>query len=397
VWHEATKAARERGDLVLLGVIQEQHANRCRLFAQWQEFDWPIVQDPFNKLGLRAVPIPVAIDEAGIVVSTRMKISQLAGFLSKPPPTGTSKAIVPARPDLVSLKTAAARDGKQAWQEFGDALMLFGADDRVTDAINAYNSVDAGNPRRLNANGGRLLPADLHFRVGVALRRRFDSKRRKPGDFQAAVDAWSAALDSDPNHYIYRRRIEQYGPRLIKPYPFYDWVEAARKAVIARGETPVSLSVEPSGAEIAMPSKRFVRAVDINRNPDPDGKIDRDNRYVKTSIVVVPGRIKAGESVRIHIRMSPTESAKWNNEVEATKVWLNLPDKWQTESHLLSTALPKAAESTEERRFEVEFQSPKNANGKTIITGYALYYICENGNGQCLYRRQNFQFSVEVR
>ena len=43
--------------------------------------------------------------------------------------------------------------------------------------------------------------------------------------------------------------MQQYGPRLDKPYPFYDWVETAREEIRARGETPSPLRVEPAGAE----------------------------------------------------------------------------------------------------------------------------------------------------
>ena len=50
VWHELTKEARKAGELVLLGVIQEQHPDRCRLFAQWKGFDWPILHFDFALL-----------------------------------------------------------------------------------------------------------------------------------------------------------------------------------------------------------------------------------------------------------------------------------------------------------------------------------------------------------
>jgi hypothetical protein len=39
---------------------------------------------------------------------------------------------------------------------------------------------------------------------------------------QKAVQYWTMALDMDSNQYIWRRRIQQYGPRLEKPYSFYD-------------------------------------------------------------------------------------------------------------------------------------------------------------------------------
>ena len=60
VWHEKTRSLVKAGKLALLGVIQEQHPDRCRLFAQWQEFDWPILWDPFNLTGAAVVPILTA-------------------------------------------------------------------------------------------------------------------------------------------------------------------------------------------------------------------------------------------------------------------------------------------------------------------------------------------------
>ena len=42
VWHERTRAARESGRLKVVGLIQEQHPERRRLWARWQGVDWPI-------------------------------------------------------------------------------------------------------------------------------------------------------------------------------------------------------------------------------------------------------------------------------------------------------------------------------------------------------------------
>ena len=84
VWHEATREWVKLGRLVLLGVTQEQHADRCRLFAQWQRFDWPILHDPINLLEAPAVPIVVAVDEYGIVRAVRPRPETFATeFLDK--------------------------------------------------------------------------------------------------------------------------------------------------------------------------------------------------------------------------------------------------------------------------------------------------------------------------
>ena len=64
VWHENTKALRAAGKLAVVGITQEQHAERCRLFAQWHQIDWPILWDPFNLTESKVVPRFTLIDEA---------------------------------------------------------------------------------------------------------------------------------------------------------------------------------------------------------------------------------------------------------------------------------------------------------------------------------------------
>ena len=99
---------------------------------------------------------------------------------------------------------------------------------------------------------------------------RHESSGRRPGDFQAAVDAWGRALELDPNQYIWRRRIEQYGPRLSKPYAFYDWVAQARAEISGRGETPIPLAVEPYGSELAGPGRDVWPDGTGPAEPDPE-------------------------------------------------------------------------------------------------------------------------------
>ena len=128
------------------------------------------------------------------------------------------------------------------------------------------------------------------FRLGVAHRMRFETDKRREGDFQAAVTAWSQALELDPNQYIWRRRIEQYGPRLAKPYPFYDWVEQARDEITSRGQKPIELAEEPYGSELASPSRGSLKATEqVSDEPDPLGRINRDRRHlIEAEVVVVP-------------------------------------------------------------------------------------------------------------
>ncbi len=384
------KSLVEDGKLVMLGVTQEQHPDRCRLFAQWHEFSWPILHDPINLLATTGVPIVLAIDEHGVVRSTRPTAEWVKGtFLSTsyPSPTEAASKLDRAIPDLDQLEEVArSHDTADAWRQLGDAAVLWGGEAQLDNAIDAYSTAS------------RLAPEDgmTEFRLGVAYRGRYESSRRQPDDFQDAVDHWTKALSLDPNQYIWRRRIQQYGPRLIKPYPFYDWVEQARREITQRGQTPIQLTVAPSGAEVAQPSRDFVASLEAVDSPDPNGKITRDKaRLVRIDAVSVPGTINPGESIRVHLDFRPAEMADWNNEVEPLRIWVEQPPEWKLERRLLeSTPLPRAAESHEARRLEFEVQTTKSAVSTTALRGYALYYVCEKSQGTCLYRRQDFEIPI---
>jgi hypothetical protein len=393
VWHATLKAHAAAGKIALLGVIQEQHAERCRLFAQWQRFDWPILHDPINVLEPAAVPVFVAIDEHGIVRHTRptpewvVETFLHTNYEAPARPVASAPA---APPDRDALKRAAAKGGTAAaWRAVGDALFLWGGPSRIGEAVAAYESAVERDP----------VHAPTHFRLGVAQRMRFESPARVTDDFQSAVASWERALDIDPNHYIYRRRIQQYGPRLIKPYPFYDWVTQARQEIAGRGETPVALEVEPSGAEIAQPARELVADADRRTEPDPRGRVQRDEReLIGVTPVVVPARIAPGGSARVHVEFRPRAAAHWNNEAEPVHVWIAAPDAWTLERQSFTLPLPEAAESRETRRLEFELQAPADLpeDAPRVVSGYALYYVCEEAEGQCLYLRRDFTVTVAV-
>ena len=67
VWHAATKTLQDNGEIRVVGIVQEQHPDRARLFMQWKEMDWPILVDSLILLEVGVVPITVAIDEHGII------------------------------------------------------------------------------------------------------------------------------------------------------------------------------------------------------------------------------------------------------------------------------------------------------------------------------------------
>jgi hypothetical protein len=394
VWHERTRRWAEDGRLVLLGVTQEQHADRCRLFAQWRQFGWPILHDPINVLKSEAVPIVRAIDEHGIVRLERPDPDTFeADFLDRDfaddaPPTDQDHDPGAPDPDAL-LRLAREADDADSWRSAGDALTIWAGASRVDEAVGAYE------------RAVEIDRSDKHawFRLGVALRMRDESPDRRPGDFQAAVDAWSRALSIDPNQYIWRRRIEQYGPRLAKPYPFYDWVDEARAAIEDRGETPVTLSEEPSGSEIASPVREVVAQAAPPANPDPEGRINRDESgLIEAEVVVIPTRVLPGESARVHVYLRPASarSAHWNNESTPLQLWVSSPEGWTIDTPLMEAKPGEGAESTEARHLDFEVKVPPSASGTTRLDAFALYNVCEQAGGTCLFLRKDLTLVLDV-
>jgi hypothetical protein len=383
----------KQGRLVLLGVTQEQHADRCRLFAQWKRFDWPILHDPINLLEAPAVPIVVAIDEHGIVRATSPRPETFAAeFLDKTfpddAPPGPPRSVGP--PELAVLRhRAESNPTAGAWRALGDALTIWGGSPRVDDAIDAYTRALALDPSDKNAR----------FRLGVAFRMRHETARSRPGDFQAAVDAWGHALELDPNQYIWRRRIEQYGPRLAKPYPFYDWVAQAKVEISRRGEVPVSLILEPYGSELAGPTREVLAEEKVPVEPDPTDRIQRDvEGLIDAEVVVVPARVRPGQAARVHLtfRPNPAHTGHWNNESTPLRVWIAGAEGWTIATRLLEAPPGEQAESDEVRRLDFEVKAPPTATGKAQITAYALYNACEETGGRCLFLRRDLAIELDV-
>lgn len=393
VWHEGTKKFQDAGRVETVGIIEEQHPDRARLFMQWKRMGWPIMVDSLDLLQTSAVPMTLLVDEYGVIraVNPRFKPEEVGEkFLNL---TYEKPAALPAAkdtfPDFKALGEATQRDTADAWRAYADALVEWGKPEQLDDAIGAYQKA-----LRLKPEDG-----DTYFHLGVAYRKRFDSSPRRAGDFQKAVDEWQAALAIDPNQYIWRRRIQQYGPRLDKPYPFYDWVVEARKGIAARGETPAPLSVEPGGAEFSKPLKTFAAANSALEEPDPKGGIHRDNgQFIRVETTVVPDTNAQGTSASVHVAFRPNlgNKAHWNNEVGPLVLWVNPPSGWSADSRYLTAPNPPAPTSQETRRVEFELKGAgKAGSGAVTIPAYALYYVCEDVNGVCMYRRQDVAIKIE--
>ena len=379
----------------MVGIVQEQHADRARLFMQWKQMDWPILVDSLNLLEVPYVPITLLIDEYGIVraIGPEGPASVEAELVAREFEAPARLADPEAPVALDALRRAADEGGGAvAWEALGDALFGRAGDDGLDDAIAAYQ-------RAISLEPGR---DPSHFRLGVALRERYDAQGGRSDDFQSAVDAWSAALAIDPNNYIYRRRIQQYGPRLDKPYPFYDWVSEARREIEARGEIPIALLVEPTGAELTQTLRSLSSIQDTSAtDPDPEGRILLDEGgLVDLETTVVPTSLPPGSAYRIHVVFRPRESggAYWNNEVDGLAVWLDPPEGWSVDRKLLRVDNPPEPVSREARRVEFELRAPEKTTGDSAnLPAHALYYVCEGTQEACLYRRRNFTVRIRLR
>jgi tetratricopeptide (TPR) repeat protein len=396
-WHDATKDLQEQVDVQMVGIIQEQHSERSQLFMQWKQMGWPILVDSLNLLEVTAVPTTLAVDEYGIIRQAKLPITAAEElketFLDRTfeAPAGRSAepAGQPAHPDLTRLEQAALQGGVAAIRNYANALLMWGGPTRLGDAIAAYERALAIEPEH----------GPTQFRLGVAYRKRYDSEQRAANDFPKAVEHWKTALDIDPNQYIWRRRIQQYGPRLDKPYSFYDWVRTAREEIAARGETPFQLVVEPGGAEFAYPQEGFA-ASEVGEEPDPQGRIHRDDGFfVEVETTVVPPVVRPGEATRVHLAFRPNETNKahWNNEVDGLRLWATPPEGWQADQRSWELPNPPTAVSLEERRVELEIRAPESAPpGEISVPSYALFYVCEDVNGTCLYRRRDLTVTIPV-
>jgi hypothetical protein len=178
-------------------------------------------------------------------------------------------------------------------------------------------------------------------------------------------------------------------------------VARARDEIRARGAQPVALRVEPSGAELTAPASSFevLAGTDAETEPDAAGRILRDpGKFVHVHSASVPPTVAPGDTTRVHLEFRPdaAREAHWNNEQRGLLVWFEPPAGWQVDRRRVELDNPPRETSTETRRIELEIKSPVGVEGAVDLAGYALYYVCEGIQGQCLYRRQDISVALAV-
>ncbi|MCB1099654.1 MAG: hypothetical protein KDN22_29050 [Verrucomicrobiae bacterium] len=359
----------------MLGISEEQHGDRTRLFMQWQEMGWPVLIDSLNLLEVTAVPITLLVDKSGVIRYKNPSDHDLESFLAAEyPDTATPEPI--ARSPELAKALSAVNTGNPAG---------------IAEAISYFRALESKSPRQW-------------FHLGVLHRKRFDSAVGETADFSEAVAAWRKALAGDPGQYIWRRRIQQYGPKLDKPYPFYDWVPEARATITSRNEVPTSLVAEPSGAEYAAPTPSKVATEKPPPHPDPLNKLPDDTReLISVSAVPVPSTDAKKPGWRIHLTFTPNAEldAHWNNESGDMVVWWdshsgwNPPDSIQGAAVALNAQAANSATSTETRQLEVEIQPNDSNRLPDELRGSAYIYACEGASGTCLFLRKAFAVSLK--
>jgi len=454
VWHELTKDLVAEGRLQVVGIALEQHPERTQLYAQWKGYDFPILWDPFGVTGNEVVPVITAVDEFGITRMTRLDPRRFEEQFIPEFMDAEFEDDAPLQDQLYPFVTDPIPRGREAW---------FEDDDRRRALADALASMEPSwNPHALDLRGfsqvpGRArisialetvrewamsdgAPAEAWFYLGVVHRMRADSPTRQPGDFQAAIDAWRTALDMRPNQYIWRRRIQQWGPRLDKPYAFYDWVDDAFAEIRARGDEPVVDRIDLTGSEVAGRSRRIPGTgpdAAAPEPPDPKGAITRDEgEFVRLETAVALSTAKEGSNVRwpsgasrVHVVLEPTKGAKWEAATDPPVLWLDLPDGWLARSPRVEfpwyEAGPDgdAAKPDERRRWTVDFglstapmpmgPPPGDDDGDEgagddddgpppyptfarEIPGYVVYSVCLPETGQCVFRRQDFTLTIDL-
>ncbi|MFQ5500861.1 MAG: hypothetical protein ACE5EQ_01005 [Phycisphaerae bacterium] len=353
-WRAETRSLVKGGKLVLLGVMQEQHRDRCRLFAQWQKLDFPILHDALNLAGVTKLPTVVAVDEHGIIRAIDPAPETLQKeFVNKKFPKAKRRnrrapVLELPNPKFTRRIAGESRQIKEQ-REHGDALVLGGIPQQIDEALNAYEQAL------------RIAPEDAasFFRLGVTRRIRYDSPQRQPGDFQAAINAWIRAAQIDRKNQVYQGRVHQYGVCLEKPSTMYAWIGKARREIADRGEKPIRLEVEPIAAERAKPRKKFKSAKSDPPETASATNVQDGQGLIDVETVVVRGiRRKDRRFARILLVFRPTVD-HWDNREGVLRVRIDPPNGIRVSKRVIKLARSDLSGLDTSRTVDFEVKMPK--------------------------------------
>ncbi|HEX2714055.1 MAG TPA: hypothetical protein VHM88_17815, partial [Candidatus Acidoferrales bacterium] len=120
-------------------------------------------------------------------------------------------------------------------------------------------------------------------------------------------------------------------------------------------------------------------------------------QFVMVETTVVPNTRAQEVSERVHVvfRPNPANKTHWNNEAGSFVFWVSAHAGWSVSQHLTTIPHPSQLVSTEPREVEFEVRGPERSGAPAVtLPAYALYYVCEDVNGVCMYRRQDVAITV---
>jgi len=105
----------------MVGIIEEQHPDRARLFMQWKAMEWPVLVDSYNLLNVPYVPITLFLDEHGVIREIDPTLEQtnaleadfLARTFERPASAADRRTGIP---DLAALEKATSKATSKAWR-----------------------------------------------------------------------------------------------------------------------------------------------------------------------------------------------------------------------------------------------------------------------------------------
>lgn len=351
---------------------------------QWKKMHWPLFVDSFNLLEVKAVPITILVDASGSIFKTS-----------------------PYRKDFQSMLNKASQStgphGQLANKDYWTT--------KLTKRTSAIYSHLGENPdyaaliqtfEKLRQSESQIRSEHLEFMTGVAFKLRSETSKRQLTDFSESIAHWETALRLDPNQYIWRRRIQQYGPLLEKPYPFYDWVDTAIQKINDRGENPINGNFVLTESEKARPSKdqKLIKSKAGNRAaPDPLNRLQKGNgRYASVKVATIPSHPSPGQSFRafVHLELSQPNFVQWNNEGALSQLYVAPSILNENPIHQFWENAPDNEYSIEQRVFDFELKCPKDLsqlNDKNAPLGYIVVNVCDKFTGVCFACRIDFSIS----
>lgn len=417
-----SRKVRDEAPLHFAAVVRERDASRAQGLGAWLEAKFPQFWDPFLTVAPEVDSFCVLIDAMGYVRATGLDLSDGEALLAAlAAAAAAAEGAAPAPVGEPYLAPALARvriahpPGSEAEARAALSNILWLSGDRSA-AGSAFDGALAALDRRAAAPDARPIE---RWRAGTARWIRRGSPFAAPGDGEAAVAHWRAAVGACVEDAALTRPLRELGPRLAKREAAYAWLDAARAALAAQGSTLGAWRVPPSRAELVGPSPELPRLAEAELAPDPDNAVERDEGGVLVlDGVCVPNidlavssaadpNAKAGgprdvRTARVHLSVALAEGALFDPEAPAPRAWLVVPQGWGIDRNAYE--LPRSEADPTKGALHVDFEllAPLAKDGAAAPTptgavrGYVLAHVFDR-EGRRRHLRKEVNLRVDLR